>query len=179
MIHLAAEWYSAVPKYTVTEAEPFEGQSTGEAIEYRIVEELESVVNGAVGIEWRGGDRWSLFGSFATNGSATPAERSSFLELLDEVNTTSIRTDYLQGAGGFEVSSSYFDLTLGANYSWGSAGLKRLLDLPDEGDNPVFGGDESARFVSSRWRFVFGFSFPFGDQVLDRARGEGSGNGSG
>jgi hypothetical protein len=179
VIHLAGEWYSAVPKYTVAEAEPFEGQSTGEVIEYRIVEELKSVVNGAVGIEWHRGERWSLFGSFATNGSATPAERSSFLELLDEVSTTTIRADFLQGGGGFVVSTSYFDLTLGANYSWASDRLNALLNLPDEGDDPVFGGDNNARFVASRWRFLFGFSFPFGDQLLDRAKGDTGGNGSG
>ena len=171
VIHLAGEWYSAVPKYTVTEAVPFEGQSTGEVTEYRIVEELETVVNGALGIEWHRGERWSLFGSFATNGSATPAERSSFLELSDEVNTATVRADFLQAGGGFVVSTSYFDLTLGANYSWASDRLNALLNLPDEGDDPVFGGDGNARFVSSRWRFLFGFSFPFGDQLLDRAKG--------
>ena len=178
VIHLAGEWYSAVPKYTVTEAVPFEGQSTGEITEYRIVEELESVVNGALGIEWHRGERWSLFGSFATNGSATPAERSSFLELSDEVNTATARADFLQGGGGFVVSTSYFDLTLGANYSWASDWLNRLLNLPDEGDDPVFGGDENAKFTASRWRFLFGFSFPFGDQLMDRARGDTGGNGS-
>ena len=179
VIHLSGEWYSAVPKYVVTEAKPFEAQSTGELTEYRIVEELESVVNGAVGIEWHQSERLSLFGSLATNGSATPAERSSFLELLDEVSTTTVQTDYLLGGGGLVVSTAHFDLTLGASYSWASDGLKRPLNLPDEGDEPVFGSDENARFVTSRWRFLLGFSFPFADQLADRARGAATGNGSG
>ena len=179
VIHLAGEWYSAVPKYVVTEAETFEAQSTGEPIEYRVVEELESVVNGAVGIEWHWRERLSLFGSIATNGSATPGERSSFLEAPDEVSTTTVRTDYVQTGGGFEVSTDYFDLTLGASYAWASDGLKRPINLPDEGDDPIFGGDENVRYVASRWRFLLGVSFPFLDQLSGRLKGEETGNGSG
>ncbi|MCK5650717.1 MAG: hypothetical protein KAJ42_05040, partial [Gemmatimonadetes bacterium] len=178
VIHLAGEWYSAVPKYVVTEAKTFEAQSTGEPIEYRVVEELESVVNGAVGIEWHWREGLSLFGSIATNGSATPGERSSFLEALDEVSTTTVRTDYLQSAGGFEVSTDYFDLTLGASYAWASDELKRPINLPDEGDDPIFGGDETVRFVASRWRFLLGISFPFLDQLSGRLKGEETGNGT-
>ncbi len=174
-IHLAGEWYSAVPKYVVTEADPFEGQSSGEVLEYRIVEELESVINGAVGIEWHQGELLSLYGSFATNRSAAPEERSSFLELADEVTTTTIRADYLQVGGGFVLSTSYVELTLGGTYTWASEGLRRPINLPDEGDEPIFGADANARFVSSRWRFLLGFTFPLADQLKDRVTGETEG----
>ncbi|MGW8267933.1 MAG: hypothetical protein ACWGSQ_16320 [Longimicrobiales bacterium] len=177
VIHVAGEWYSAVPKYVVTEAEPFQAQSTGELTEYRVVEELESVVNGAIGIEWHRGENLSLFASVASNASATPRERSSFLALLDEVSTTSVRLNLPQVGGGFVVSTSYFDLTLGGSYSWASDLLERPVNLPDGGGGPIFGGGENAKYVASRWRFLVGFSFPFADQIRDRARDETTGDG--
>lgn len=172
VIHMAGEWYSAVPKYTVTEAEPFRSQSSGELTEYRVVEELESVVNGALGIEWHRNETLSLFGSIASNASATPEERSSFLLLQDEVNTAAFRLNFPQVGGGFVVSTSYFDLTLGGSYSWASDLLQRPVNLPDGGDDPIFGGEETARYLASRWRFLLGFSFPFADQIKDRGKGE-------
>jgi hypothetical protein len=81
--------------------------------------------------------------------------------------------------GGFVVSTSRFDLTLGGNYSWASDRLDRPLNLPDEGDDPIFGGGKTTKFIASRWRFLFGFSFPFGEQLADRAREKATGDGGG
>ena len=169
-LHLAGEWYSAVPKYVVTRAEPFEGQSTGDLTEYRVVEELKSVVNGAVGIEWQRSENLSVFASIATDRSAVPRVRSTFLELKDETSTTTVRMNFLQAAGGFVVSTSYFDLTLGASCAWASDKVSRPVDLPDGGDDPIFENGESAKYVASRWRFLLGFSFPFADQLAEKAR---------
>jgi hypothetical protein len=176
-LHVSGEWYSSLPKYTVTAAKPFEGQSTGEMIEYRVVEELESVLNGAVGIEWHRGETLSLFGSAATNQSAAPKERASFFQLLDEVSTAQSRVNYPQVAGGFVISTSYIDLTLGASYSWAKDRLNRPLNLPDGDDDPIVGGEETSRYLISRWRILLGFSFPFADDLRDRGREDVVGNG--
>ena len=175
-LHLAGEWYSAVPKYTVMSADPFEGQSTGEETGYRVVEELESVLNGAVGIEWHRGEILSLYGSFATNQTAAPSERSSFLELVDEVSTTTFRGNLPQFGGGIVANTRYFELTLGATYTWSSEELRRPINLPDEGDEPVFSPDANARLSLSAWRFLLGFSFPFADELKDRATGGSKGS---
>jgi len=176
-LHLAGEWYSSVPKYVVTEARPFEGQSTGETMEYRVVEELESIINGAVGIEWHRGENLSLFGSVASNQSAAPRERASFFQALDEVSTTQTRVNYPQAAGGFVISTSYIDLTLGGSYSWAKDRMARPLNLPDGDDDPIVGGEETARYLISRWRFLLGFSFPFADDLKDRAKEAAGGPG--
>lgn len=168
VLHFSGEWYSAVPEYVVNELEPFRGQSTGELTEFQVVEEFESVLNGAVGIEWHQGEMLSLFGSFATNGSATPDENSPLLNPVEETNTYSISADHLQVAGGFAISTDYLELTLGASYSWASENLEGGLLLPDFGDGFLFGAAENARYVASRWRFLFGFSFPFANQLGDR-----------
>jgi hypothetical protein len=173
--HLAGEWYSAVPKYTVVEATPFENQTSGEETEYRVVEELESVLNGAVGIEWHRGDVLSLYGSFATNQTAAPKDRSSFLQLVDEVNTTTFRGNLPQVGGGIVANTSYFELTLGATYSWSSERMQRPINLPGEG-GPIFSPDDDARFLISTWRFLLGFSFPFADDLKDRATGSSEGS---
>jgi hypothetical protein len=162
-VHLSGEWYAAVPRYTVTEARPFEGQSTGETVEYRVVEELESVVNAAVGIEWHRDENLSLFGSLASDRSAASRESASFWE--DEASTTATRLDYPQVAGGLVISTSYFDLTFGAGYAWARDWVDRPASLPGEGDEPVFGTDDQARLQVTRWRFLFGFSFPFADRI--------------
>lgn len=175
-LHLAGEWYSSVPKYVITEAQPFEGQSTGEMTEYRVVDEMESVLNGALGIEWRRGETLSVFGSIASNASATPQERSSWFALRDEVSNATVRLNIPQVGGGFVVSTSYFDLTLGGTYSWATDVLDRPVNLPDEGDDPVFGGGETTRFEASRWRFLLGFSFPLADRLADKAKGETGGD---
>jgi len=177
VIHVAGEWYSAVPKYVVTQAKPFEAQSTGELTEYRIVEELESVINGAVGIEWHRGENLSFFGSIASNATAAPRERSSFLQLLDEVNTTTVRLNLPQVGGGFVVSTASFDLTLGGSFSWASDTMERPVDLPDGDGGPIFGGGETAKYLASRWRFLLGFSFPFVNELRNRGGEEEKGDG--
>jgi hypothetical protein len=176
-LHLSGEWYSAVPKYIVTRAEPFVGQSTGELTEYRVVEELESVLNGAVGIEWHQAENLSFFASVATDRSAAPPERSTFLELKDETSTTTVRMDFLQVGGGVVVSTSRFDLTFGASRARASDKVTRPVDLPDGGDGPVFGNGENARYVASRWRFLLGFSFPFAEQLAEKVKEVSAGNG--
>jgi len=166
-LHLSGEWYSAVPRYTVTEARPFEGQSTGELVEFRVVERLNSVVNGAIGFEWHGDENLSLFGSLASDRSATPRNTSSLLEMGNEASTTISRLDYPQVAAGVVISTSYFDLTFGGSYAWAGDWLERPVTLPDGEGGPVFGSEELARLLVTRWRFLVGFSFPFADQLRE------------
>jgi hypothetical protein len=156
-----------VPRYTVTEARPFEGQSTGELVEFRVVERLNSVVNGAIGFEWHGDENLSLFGSLASDRSATPRNTSSLLEMGNEASTTTSRLDYPQVAAGVVISTSYFDLTFGGSYAWAGDWLERPVTLPDGEGGPVFGSEELARLLVTRWRFLVGFSFPFADQLRE------------
>ena len=164
-LHLSGEWYSAVPRYTVTEARPFQGQSTGETMEFRVVEQLRGVVNGAIGIEWHRDENLSLFGSLASDRSAASRNPSSLLEMENEASTTTVRLDYPQVAGGVVISTSHFDLTFGGSYAWAGDWMERPVTFPDGGGAPVFGSGERARLLVTRWRFLVGFSFPFADQI--------------
>jgi hypothetical protein len=50
IIHLSTEWYRKVPRYTPIQTAPFKGQSTGEEMHFRLVDELDPVFNYGIGI---------------------------------------------------------------------------------------------------------------------------------
>jgi len=168
-IHVAGEWYAAVPRYVVTETEPFAGQSTGELTGFRMVEELRSVLDGAVGVQWRHGDRLSLFASLATDRSAVPPERPSSLTFANEVSTAAYRADYVQAGAGILLSTRYFDLTFGVGFGWASDNVEKPVMLPEGGDL-LPSPEDGARMEIARGRFLVGFTFPFMDEVGNAIR---------
>lgn len=167
LLHLSSEWFNSVSKYTILESEPFEAQSSGEIVTTRLVADLNSVINYGFGLEMSLNEKTSLYGSFATDFSAVKSDFTRFIELTNETNNATIQADIYNFGGGFVLESKWGELTLGVTYGFANQNVKRVVDLPDDGDDEILdSGESNVKF--GRWRFLIGFSFPFTSDLKDK-----------
>jgi len=173
----AGERYAGVDRYAVIAAQPFAGQSTGDTIRYTVSQKLKPVFNYGVGVAWKRSETFQAYGSLATNLSAAPDDALRILDFQDDVDVNTSHTDFPQAGFGFAWNSRWADLTLGLTYAWSDEVLPRPVDLPQAPSaRPVIGGEETALWRISRWRFLFGFSIPFADELKERAKGATEGS---
>ena len=159
LIHASGEYFSAVGKHPVLQAEPVLGQSTGEPIDFSVVEERRAVLNGGVGARWTPSETLSAFLSVATNFSAAPDSIVRITRYEPTVSQTSLQMDFILVGAGASFHTRWADLTIGGNWQGSSESARRILNLPEEGDEPE---SDQAKLIIRQFRFVFGFSFPFG-----------------
>jgi hypothetical protein len=172
LFHGAAEYFSDVPRYTILRADPVLGQSTGQPLDFSIVDERQAVVNGGVGARWRRSESFSAFASVATNFSAAPDSIVRITRFEPTASHTGLQMDFVLLGGGLSFGTRWADLTLGATWQASSEPARRLLNLPDEGD--VEPESDRATVRVDQWRFLFGFAFPFQRGGEDEVQGDGS-----
>jgi len=163
-VHLSTEWYSKIRDYTILSINPFVGQSTGDTVHFELKENLQSVLNMGIGLEWHFNDKISTYASFATDFSAVLDELNRFSEFDQEASNSIFKADFYQFGGGVAVNTRLVEITFGATYKGGSDTFENKIDFPDTGDPTE---DPAITKISFRQlRFILGFSFPFGDQVV-------------
>ena len=162
ILHLSAEWFSAVQLYKVLESEPFIAQSTGAEIHQTVVEDLQSVLNYGLGLEVFVNEKVSLFGSFATDFSASTGDEDRFSELKNVVNNTTFRADIYHMGFGTDIKTKFANLTIGATYANSKETVERKFEIDEVNASQT----ENADIRYSRWLFLLGFEFPF----LDKAK---------
>ena len=162
IIHLSAEWYDKVDRYTLLNPEPFLRQTDSLVVDIKVIDDLDDVLNYGVGLELRLKDNVSVYGSFATDFSAVKSDASSLLKLENTTNNSANQSDFFSFAGGSTFTlKRKVELTLGLGYAFGTQTISRPIDLPDEDGEPISDENVSAKLNISRWQFIFGFSFPF------------------
>lgn len=150
-LHVSAEWYDKVPRYTVLDTKQFTGQSSGETFNYQVENELKSVLNYGIGGEFNISENLDLFLSYVTDFSAAvPGTKTNLT-----VSTWDIY--HLSTGGSFSIGRSEF--TLGINYAFGSGKAKGPVNLP-EGDikNTLVDLLENSDLDYKRLKFLIGFS---------------------
>lgn len=174
-IHFSGEWYNRVPYYVLMQSETHDSQSSGKAIDFKLYDELESVVNFGIGLELHLTEKVSFYSSFSTDYSTSPAESTGFAAREPIAVNTVFKADYYHYGGGFILNLKGIDLTLGTTYTGGQQGFSRPVDFPEEGDDGIFEQDETGRLSWDRWRLVFSFSVPFlADRVEDLKKKTGT-----
>lgn len=163
LLHAAAEYFSDVPRHTLIQADPVPGQSTGEPIDFTVVEERSAVLNGGVGARWTRSENFAAFASIATNFSAAPDSAIRITRLEPVSNHTALQMDFILLGGGISFHTKWADLTIGATWQASNEPARRLLNLPDE-DATEPDGDRATVKID-QWRFLFGFSFPFAEDL--------------
>ena len=149
-VHLSAEWFKAVDLYTVIDSQPFLSQSPVEPVDTAVRQELDSVVNVAVGVEQILASGVKVYGGFHTDFSAADPSTRSNLSLA-------IWDLYHVSAGAtFQTFGQEF--TLGATVALGS----ELVDKRDDAPSTIIGlpdeADVSVRQITVLVGFNFGFS---------------------
>ncbi len=150
-VHFSAEWYDAVKKYEPITLDPLYSQSTGEYFTKEISQQLKSIINAGIGIDYKINDRFSIAGSFITDFSANDTNAES--------NISMSRWDIYHISAGsyFNIGSS--EITLGLSYSFGSDVIKQIADIgnPDTGTGNKLNTTSDVKFT--RIKVLFGFIF--------------------
>ena len=149
-VHLSAEWFDAIDLYTVIDSQPFQGQTSGETIETAVRQELDSVVNVALGVEHVFGSGVKGYGGFHTDFSAASPDTLSNLSVA--------LWDLYHFSGGATFDAFGQDFTLGANLALGS----KIIDKRDDDASQLIGLPDSADVSVYQITVLLGFNFGFG-----------------
>lgn len=172
-IHLSAEWFNKIPQYTLIESAPFIGQSSGEEYRFRLVDELNPVINYGIGVEIHLNEKSSFYTSFASNYSGVTSNIVRFAENEEEASNSIIQADFFKFGGGFVINTRWAEVTLGTTYTGASQEIDRPINFPDEGDEPIFDSKTKSTLKFTQWRLILGFSFPFAEKMKNKLEGEG------
>jgi hypothetical protein len=142
-LYLSTESFQSVGPYTILDAEPFQSPSSGETLSSDIVQQLDSVINVALGVEQELGHGRRVYGSFWTDFNAAPDDRTDY--------ATGSPYDLYHVGGGysFDVGGSY--VTLGGVFAFGSAETNLGIGLAQE--------IEDVTVSYYRVTFILGFNF--------------------
>lgn len=165
IIHLSAEWYDNIPHYSILEAEPFVGQSTGDTIRFSLNEQLNPVLNWGVGLELKCSDKLSIYTSFATDNSGVTSNITRYIELEEEASNSVFQADFFRIGCGFSLYTKWAEIALGATYNRGTQQFDRPINFPEEGGDSIFESGQKSAFRFTQWRFILGFSFTFADKM--------------
>lgn len=160
ILHLSAEWYSSVDRYTILESNTFIAQSTGEMINQIVIEDLQSVLNYGIGLEVGISEKMSLFGSFATDFSASSGGQNRLASLTNIVDNTSFRADIFHMGFGADLKTKVVDFIIGTTYATAKESFIRNFEI-EEGSAST---TETADIIFNRWLFILGFEFHFSDK---------------
>jgi hypothetical protein len=164
LLHLSAEYYAAIPSYTILQSATFEGQSTEEELEMTIVEDLIPVLNYGLGLEIFINENVSMFGSFATDFAAVDSDVDRIIGLSSQFNNNTFTADIYHFGFGTDIKTKFANLTIGATYNTSKEAVNREFSI-DDGNDPV---TSQAEVIFSRWQFLLGFEFKYGDQIKEK-----------
>jgi len=148
-LHGTLEWFNDVPRYSVMQAEPFVGQSTGDTLTIDVNQELGNVVNFGVGVEERFTPGFSMSASFRTDRSALePGQVTDVSVASWNIYFLTVGTTFTLGGGQF---------TLGLAYGFGNEDPVDFVQDPDDEIIETLPDDAKIRYRSLR--FILAFSF--------------------
>ena len=116
--HLSAEWYAPVSRFDVLATTTFAGQSDGIVRQNRVENELRSVIDAGIGVEYTLSNAATFYASVVTDYSASPPGTTTNLAIAT--------WDLLHITGGAILKFGLFDLTLGIS---GAGGSRKAKDL--------------------------------------------------
>jgi hypothetical protein len=150
-LHISAEWYDRIERYSILDTKEYTAQSSGETFSNLVESELQSVLNYGIGAEFYMSETLGLFISYITDFSASVPEPTTNLT----VSTWDIY--HLSGGASFSIGRSEF--TLGINYAFGSGKAKGPVNLPEgEIQNTLVDLLEDSDLDYRRLKFLIGFS---------------------
>jgi hypothetical protein len=150
-VHFSAEWYDAVKKYNPITLNPLYSQSKDEYFTKEISQQLKSIINAGIGVDYKLNDKFSIAGSFITDFSANDTNA--------ETNIALSRWDiyHLSAGSYFNIDGS--EITLGLSYSFGNDVIRQIADIgnPDTGTGSKLNTTSDVKFT--RVKVLFGFLF--------------------
>ncbi|MCO6357958.1 hypothetical protein [Roseivirga pacifica] len=164
-VHFSAEWFSKLGAYQIMDPAPFVGQSTGLEINAVLYDELKSVVNFGIGGELYFSEHFNTYVGFSTDFLAQYDNESTSILNEEVYNGSFLRSNLFHFSFGGVLDTSIADITFGLLYTGSSEELSRPINIPDNPGETFFNSDETFMVDYTRVRFVFGFTFPFAEDV--------------
>ena len=148
-IHLSAEWYDAIELFTVLDTEPYESQGSGDTLTNDLTNELKSVINYGIGLDFFSSEDLIISGSFVTDFSARIPDTKTVLVV------SNWNFYHISGGATFKLGKS--DITLGLEYAFGSNKIKQPINLTDPNNEEDPDLVNESKVTSSRIKFLIGF----------------------
>jgi len=148
-IHLSAEWYDAVDLFSVLDTEQYISQGSGDTLTNDLSNELKSVINYGIGLDFFSNENLSISASFVTDFSARVPNTETQLVI------SNWNFYHISGGATFKLGKS--DITLGLEYAFGSNKIKQPIDLTDPNNEKDPDLVNESKVTSSRIKFLIGF----------------------
>jgi hypothetical protein len=147
----STEWFASVSPYIVVDAGDFAAQSTGETLSADVTQELASVFNLGLGLEWLYSSRFKGYASFTTDYSAKRPGTVTNLSLTDwDIH------HFITGAE-FAVRKSRLTAGLGLSFGRREIGSRPAI-LERAGVEGMWDPFEGLRFRYTTYRLIVGFA---------------------
>ena len=151
IVHTSAEWFNAVKKFDVLETEDFTAQGSGETMSNPLTNELSSVANFGIGLDYRSGENSTISGSFVTDFTArTPGT---------ETNLSVSRWDIYHISGGSSFKVKKAEITLGLEYAFGGETVQELFEFSNPEEAGLLGSVADTKLSTRKLKLLFGFNF--------------------
>ncbi len=161
-LHLSTEWYSGVSKYTVMSAVDHTSQSNPtQNLAFVLTDQMKSVFNAGLGVEFYISTHIKGFGSFSTDFSSVSDDITRFIQRQTEAANSSWKADFYNIGGGVVLDFKGADITLGVTHTGARQTIPRIVNFPDGSGGDIFDPNQTMDLKWDRYRFVFSFSFPF------------------
>ena len=134
---------------------------------FSLTDQMKSVWNAGLGMEFYLSQHVSGFASFSTDFSSVSNDITRFIERQTEAANSSWKADFYNIGGGVVLDFKGADVTLGVTHTGARQTIPKLLNFPDGSGGSIFDPTQTTELQWDRWRFVFSFSFPF---LADYAR---------
>jgi len=158
VIHLSGEWYSGVSQYQIMAVDSIWSQSSGTFSEYRVMDELKSVFNFGVGMEWQVSDAFSAYGSAARDASAAPESPYQPFQFEERISNSISQADGFHLGAGVSLQARWIDLTAGFSYGSTKEKIGNPLIATGSGQSVPIPIEAELELEKRRWRFLLGFS---------------------
>lgn len=152
-IHFSTEYFAKVDERSVMDLADFEIQSSGDSVSASLNQELDDVLNFALGVEHELTPTVAGYASFRTDFSARPAATPGIMATVSSWDLY-----FITAGSAFRVGTA--DLTLGVAFGWGGDTIIREQpSLPDPGgDGLAIGLPESLKVKYRTLRFILAFA---------------------
>jgi hypothetical protein len=145
------EWFDRVRPYSVVDAAEFPAQSTGEMLSTDLTQELDSVINLGLGLEWLYSSRFKGYASFTTDYSAKMRGTAANLSLTDW-NIHHLVT-------GAEFPIGKWELTMGLGFSFGARSNGQRPPILDRAAAAgMWDPFDGLKYRYANYKLIFGFA---------------------
>lgn len=151
-IHIATEYYSNVPKYSILSTELFNSQTGNLTGSNDLTAAADDVLNYGVGLEMYINPRFTLYGAFTTDFSAYAKG--------EETNSSVSRWDFYHVTAGAAFTWDKLEITSGVATSFANDDIVFPNIIPATNDESgIMFPKQSAKLSSFRIKLILGITF--------------------